>query len=142
VPAAFRAALGKKSKLFAFPSFLHEGIECRTEAFMEAYSDRIGDLDPFSDAQDHLAEAIFATSHALAFDAEGRVVLHETLREHTGIIDRAVFVGKGKSFQIWEPSLHDSFQKRARTRALADRLALRQRPQAEPIAGGSVENGT
>ena len=109
---------------------------------MEAYSDKVGDLDPFSDAQEYLAEALFGTSHALAFDPEGRVVLHENLREHAGITNEAVFVGKGKSFQIWEPTLHRSFQKRARARALSDRSALAQRPQIQPSVGGSVENGT
>ncbi len=142
VPASFRALLADDSTFFAFPSFLHDGIECRTAAFMETLSDTVEGLEPFSDEQDHLAEAIFAASHSLTFDSEGRVVLPEALREHAVIADRAAFVGKGKTFQIWEPTSHEGFQKRARERALADRQALRKRPHQAPRPGGPVENGT
>lgn len=142
VPASFRALLADDSTFFAFPSFIHGGIECRNAAFMEALSDTVEGLDPFSDEQDHLAEAIFAASHSLTFDSEGRVVLPEALREHAVIADRAAFVGKGKTFQIWEPISHKDFQKKARERALADRQALRQRPHQASRPGGPVENGT
>ena len=135
VPASFRALLADDSTFFAFQSIIHAGIECRNAAFMEG-------LDPFSDEQDHLAEAIFAASHSLTFDSEGRVILPEALREHAVIADRAAFVGKGKTFQIWEPISHKDFQKKARERALADRQALRQRPHQASRPGGPVENGT
>ena len=142
VPAGFRAVLGKDTMFYAFPSFLHLAIECRGEAFMEALNTQVGDLAAFSDEQDSLAEAIFAVSHALPFDPEGRVVLPEKLREHAGIADQVAFVGKGKAFQIWEPASHQAFQQQARERALGDRLALRQRPQAGPLGSGPVESGT
>jgi MraZ protein len=134
--------LGKESMFYAFLSFLHKAIECRNEAFMDALSKQIGDLAAFSDEQDALAEAIFAGSHAIPFDPEGRVVLPENLLEEAGVTDQVAFVGKGKSFQIWEPASHQAFQQQARERALGDRLALRQRPQAGPLGSGPVENGT
>ena len=142
VPASFRIVLGEQTTFFAFPSFLHKGVECRTTAFMETLSDAVEGLDPFSDEQDHLADAIFAASFALSFDPEGRVVLPEALRDHASIGERALFVGKGKTFQIWEPATHEGFQKQARERAIADRTALRQRPQADRFGSGPVETGT
>lgn len=142
VPAGFRAALSEDGMFYAFPSFRHDGIECRTAAFMEDLSAAVDDLDPFSEEQDRLADAIFAASHTLNFDAEGRVVMPEPLRSHANIDEQAVFVGKGKTFQIWEPGAYEGFQKLARERAFADRLALRQRPQANRSGSGPVESGT
>ena len=142
VPASFRSALGDENSFFAFPSFLHQGVECRTATFMESLSDQVEHLDPFSDEQDHLADAIFASSHSLTFDSEGRVSLPDALRDHAAIADRAAFVGKGKTFQIWEPATHEGFQKTARERALADRAVLRQRPRTGLAGSEPVESGT
>ena len=77
VPAPFRAILGKNATFYAFPALAHQGVECRTETYMESMSDRIEDLDPFSDEQIRLAESIFGMSHSLTPDKDGRVVLPE-----------------------------------------------------------------
>jgi MraZ protein len=142
VPAHFRETLGREATFYAFPSFTHDGVECRTDVYMEGLSDQIEDLDPFSDEQDHLSGAIFGMSHPLSPDKEGRVVLPDALCKHAGITDRVVFVGLGKSFQIWEPDQHETYQKQVRDRALADRQALRRRPQAMPDPSRPVESGT
>lgn len=142
VPAQFRAILGKTATFYAFPALSHQGVECRTEDYMESLSDRIEDLDPFSDEQVHLSEAIFGMSHPLTPDKDGRVVLPDALCQHAEISDKVVFVGLGKSFQIWNPAQHRSYQKQVRDRALSDRQALRRRPQAMSDPSRPVESGT
>ena len=142
VPAEFRALLGEPTTFFAFPSFLHLGIECVNDTFMEALSKDVGELDLFSDEQDNLSDLIFASSHTLSVDGDGRIVLPEPLRLHAKIDGQSAFVGKGKTFQIWNPSEHNEFQRHARQRARADRLVLRKRPQGLGLNPDPLENGT
>lgn len=142
VPAQFRTILGKNATFYAFPSLSHQGVECRTEAYMESLSEQIEDLDPLSDEQDHLSEAIFGMSHPLTPDKDGRVVLPDAICQHAGLSEKVMFVGRGKSFQIWDPAQHKVHQKQVRDRALADRQALRRRPQATPDPSRPVESGT
>jgi MraZ protein len=107
---------------------------------MESLSEKVDGSD-FSDEQDNLSDLIFSSTHKLSIDSDGRIILPESLRQHAEIENQSAFVGKGKTFQIWKPSEHNQFQKHARERALADRLALRQRPQGLPSLD-PMENGT
>ena len=142
VPARFRDVLGKDVTFYAFPALSQASIECRTSDFMEDLSRQIESLDPFSDEQDHLSAAIFGMSFPLTPDNDGRVSLPDVLRDHSGIAEAVVFVGKGRSFQIWEPAQYHVYRKQARDRALADRQALRRRPQGPTGSTGPVESGT
>ena len=142
VPAEFRALLGEPATFFAFPSFMHLGIECVNDTFMESLSEDVGDLDLFSDEQDNLSDLIFASSHTLSIDGDGRIVLPEILRLHAKLDGQSAFVGKGKTFQIWKPSEHNEFQRYARKRARADRLVLRKHPQGPGSNSDPLENGT
>ena len=142
VPAQFRDILGKDNTFYAFPSLIHRGIECRVVDQMDTICSRINDLDLLSDEQDHLSLAIFGTSHALTPDKDGRVILPDALCQHAEITEQVVFVGTGRSFQLWAPAHYKEHQSRVRDRAIADRQALRRRPQANPSPVGPVESGT
>lgn len=84
---------------------------------MEQMAESLDDLDLFSDAQDDLSASIFADAHQLPFDADGRVILPTDLAAHAGISGRAAFVGRGRTFQIWDPDKFDVHKKEARSRA-------------------------
>ncbi len=142
VPAQFRSILGKTATFYAYPALSHQGVECHTEEYMESLSDLIEGLDPLSDEQVRLSAAIFGMSHPLTPDKDGRVVLPDALCQHAGISAKVVFVGLGKSFQIWDPAQHKFYQKQVRDRALSDRQALRRRPQGQSGSSGPVESGT
>jgi hypothetical protein len=73
---------------------------------------------------------LFASSHSLPFDPEGRIILPEILTEHAQIIESAAFVGLGKSFQIWEPTRFAEHQAMLRERA------RRQGTRLPPPGGG------
>lgn len=127
VPAPFRLVISAQAfqGVIAFPSFVVSAVEASGVDRIERLSDGIDQLDPFSDEYDAFAISILADSHQLPFDPEGRIVLPDKLRDHAGIADQAAFVGRGATFQIWEPTAFYSFQEEARRRARKERATLR-----------------
>ena len=67
-------------------------------------------------------------TEAVALDGEGRIVLPQNLVDHAGIDESATFVGRGRTFQIWQPGKFEDFQGQARERARDQGLTLRLRP--------------
>lgn len=109
VPAQFRASLINKSfsGVVLYESFTNDCIEgCDLER-IEKLSKSIDDLDPFSEERDALATALLGGSVQLAIDADGRVILPDNLLKKAKIKDIATFVGKGSTFEIWEPKRFD-----------------------------------
>lgn len=70
---------------------------------MEALAAATDKMGVFDNALDDLSAMLFADARPLAFDVTGRIVIPADLLKHAGITDRAVFVGRGNSFQIWTP---------------------------------------
>ena len=100
---------------------------------IEKLSTRIETLDPFSDEYDAFTTTILGGSVQLAFDGEGRILLPETLIGLAGISDTAVFIGKGQTFEIWEPAKFAVHAAEARKMAHEKRLHLR----SETSTGGA-----
>lgn len=134
VPAPFRAALARQSfaGVVVYPSFVSPAIEgCGLDRMAEL-SQSVDQFNPFSDEHDAFASALFADSHQLAWDGEGRIVLPRTLLAHAGITGTATFVGRGATFQIWEPEAAGANQEAARQRARSERAALSlRRPRGD-----------
>jgi MraZ protein len=141
VPATFRAALADLpcSGIVAYRSFTApfciEG--CGIDFMLRLQESAQQQFDAFSPEANDIATLIFANAHQLACDPEGRVVLTEDLLAHAGIGEAATFVGKGGTFQIWEPQAFRAVEAEARARALRERptVALRPRPPV-PSGGG------
>lgn len=127
VPAQFRAALSNQefSGIIAYPSFINPCIEACGFDRIAKLSANIESLEPFSEERDAFATAILGGSVQLAFDGEGRVMLPEALLEDAHIKEQALFVGKGETFEIWEPKAFAEYAARARTIAREKRLRLR-----------------
>jgi MraZ protein len=138
VPASFRAALAGQSfnGIIAFPSFKTAAIEGTGIDRIEEMSTRVDALDQFSEDSESLAASIFADSHQLAFDSEGRIVLPQVLAEHAGITENAAFVGLGRTFQIWEPAAHQAHQAGLRERAKRQGTTLPGARALPPGTGG------
>ena len=128
VPAPFRQILATSAfqGLIAFRYHTPNAVEACSLEFMERLDQSVSDFELFSEEHDDLAFNIFAESHQLPFDGEGRVILPAALLEITGIADRAAFVGKGPTFQIWEPDALASRKAEARKRAPNLTLRLRR----------------
>ena len=72
---------------------------------------------------------IFAKSDQLGFDSEGRVMVSNKLLTHAGISDQAAFVGRGASFQIWEPGAFQAHQDDAQKNAKDNPQKLKLSPR-------------
>lgn len=123
VPASFRAALSQQSfqGFAAFPSFTAQAIEGYPSSFLENLAAASSEsYDVFSTELDDINTLIFASAHQISFDPEGRIILPEELIAHANITDQAAFVGRGRTFQIWEPSALKARHSEARARAMAN----------------------
>lgn len=116
VPAQFRSALTNQSfpGIVAFRSCFLTAIEAFGIDRMEKLSQEVDTMDILSQKQDSITASIFADSHMLQFDQDGRVVLPEILIQHANLSGDIAFVGRGPSFQIWEPEMFKTHQEEAR----------------------------
>ena len=134
VPKPFRAAFAGQSfsGLFVYPLFKFNAFEACGEDFMERLSDSLEDLPMFSDEQDDLS-VILESTHRLSFDPEGRIALPKEVLKTTGITNQALFVGRGRRFQIWQPQAYEVNRDQAfeRARARGATLQLRKPPKRE-----------
>lgn len=126
VPAPFRAVLGKEDfpGIIAYGSFVNPCIEACGMARIQRVSESIDALDPFSTERDAFATSILGGSVQLAFDSEGRVMLPEELLATAKIKEEAAFVGKGETFEIWNPKSLADYAAQARELAKTKRATL------------------
>lgn len=127
VPAPFRAALAKQEfqGIVAYRSLVNPCVEaCGMERIEKLYR-QLETLDPFSEERDALATTLFGQSSQLAFDSEGRISLPPAMLDEASITDEAVFVGKGETFELWEPKAFAAYAEQSRKTAYDKRLALR-----------------
>ena len=73
----------------------------------------------------NFATSVLSESINLQFDSEGRVLISEKLLDHAKIKNNILFVGLGKTFQIWEPKNFDKFKVVARKKAYQNRSNLK-----------------
>lgn len=127
VPSQFRNSLVKEnmSSMVAYESFVNDCIEgCDIER-IQRISDSIDELDPFSEERDAFATAVLGGSVQLAIDTDGRIIIPENLLKKAKISDSAVFVGKGPTFEIWEPKSFSEYMAKAKSEAKSKRNLLR-----------------
>ena len=119
VPATFRSTLATNRQpnlLVAFPSMRVPAVECTGSDRIEEMQDRIESLEQFSEEYENLTQ-LFADSHPLTMDGEGRVILPERLKQHAQITDDVAFVGLGAMFQLWDPARYDEHSTAVRERS-------------------------
>ena len=127
VPATFRSHLSSLgyNGVVCYPSFTSPSIEFCPQSRIEKIIETIDSLNPFEENRDVFSTSILANSQQLNFDTEGRVTLTEKLIEHTGVKEKVLFVGQGKTFQMWEPSEFKKFSDEARKKAKSQRSSLK-----------------
>lgn len=115
VPASFRASVSgeKFPGVVLYRSFTHNCIEGLAMSRMEQLAAATDKMGVFDDALDDLSAMLFADARQLSFDVTGRIVIPSDLLKHAGITDRAVFVGRGNSFQIWNPDAFRAAQEKS-----------------------------
>ena len=127
VPASYRAYLSSLgyNGIVCFPSFNNQSIEAWSQDRIEKISNTIDSLNPFDEKKDYFATSILSESINLQFDSEGRILLTQKLLKHAKIKNSMLFVGQGKTFQIWEPATFEKFKVNAKKKANLNRSSLK-----------------
>ena len=127
MPASFRSYLSNLgyNGIVCYPSFNNYVIEAWPQDRIEKISNAIDSLNPFEEKRDFFATSILSESINLQFDSEGRISLTPKLLKHAKIKNSMVFVGQGKTFQIWEPTIFEKFKVTARKKANLSRASLK-----------------
>ena len=127
VPASFRSYLSNLgyNGVICYPSFNNQCIEAWPQDRIEKISNAIDSLNPFEEKKDYFATSILSESINLQFDSEGRILLTSKLLRHAKIKNNMLFVGQGKTFQIWEPTIFEKFKVNARKKANLNRASLK-----------------
>lgn len=127
VPASFRASVSseKFQGIVLYRSFTNNCIEGLSMSRMEQLAAATDKMGVFDSDLDDLTAMLFADARPLYFDVTGRIVIPEDLLRHAGITDTAIFVGRGTSFQIWNPEAFRAAQDSALSRLRAARPNLK-----------------
>ena len=127
VPASFRSHLSSLgyNGVICYPSFNNQCIEAWPQERIEKISNGIDSLNPFEEKKDYFATSILSESINLQFDSEGRISLTSKLLKHAKIKNSMLFVGQGKTFQIWEPTIFEKFRVRASKKSNMLRSSLK-----------------
>ena len=127
VPSSFRSYLSNLgyNGIVCYPSFNHQCLEAWPQDRIEKLTNAIDSLNPFEEKKDFFATSILAESTSLQFDSEGRILLSSKLLKHARIRTTMLFVGQGKTFQIWEPTTFEKFKVNAKKKSNINRASLK-----------------
>ena len=127
MPANFRSHLSNLgyNGVICYPSFNNQSIEAWPQDRIEKISNSIDSLNPFEEKRDFFATSILSESINLQFDSEGRILITHKLLKHAKIKNSMLFVGQGKTFQIWEPKSHEKFRVTAKKKSNIYRSSLK-----------------
>ena len=131
VPASFRSYLSNLgyNGVICYPSFNNQCIESWPQDRIEKISNAIDSLNPFEEKKDYFSTSILSESTNLQFDGEGRILLTSKLLRHAKIKNTILFVGQGKTFQIWEPTVFEKFRVNAKKKSNIYRASLKWEKQ-------------
>ena len=127
VPAPYRSYLSNigYNGVICYPSFNNQCIEAWPQDRIEKISNAIDSLNPFEEKKDYFATSILAESINLQFDGEGRISLTNKLIKHARIKNNMLFVGQGRTFQIWDPTVFEKFKANAKRKSNLNRNSLK-----------------
>ena len=127
LPSDYRAIVKELStEIVCYRSLSSPCIEgCLEETLDKLAQDIETSTDFFSETQDNLTNLIFGDAKRFPFDSTGRIVLTDKLLSHANITDCAVFIGKGRIFQILNTENWEKEEKRIRAEAFKNRPSLK-----------------
>jgi len=135
IPAPFRSGLTGQSffGIVAFPSYQLSAIDACGIDRMEALSKSIDQIDDPDEIE--LASLSFAEAVQLGIDDDGRIVLPKRLSSHAQITNNILFVGKGPTFQMWNPENYEKHKKVFLKEAENKKLSVRLKPIPSASSG-------
>jgi len=120
IPANFRDIIMKtgKENVIIYKSLKKNCLEGCTNVYIENMQEKIEKLDIFSTERDAFETTIFAESISLDIDKDGRVNIPKQYTQFANIDCNALFVGKGKIFEIWNPNEYEKYSQKCREFAI------------------------
>ncbi len=141
IPAPFRKVLEREAApgVVLIPRMAGDpAIDCLGMARFEEMADAIDDMAPLDPVTIALSNKIIGQARQVQIDDTGRIVLAPDLRKEFDLQgEEALFVGLGKTFQIWNPDAYKARQDGYDALAIAnfDKLRLRRRPRGDGPEG-------
>lgn len=111
IPPEFRANLGEG------PVWLVDGAEECLELYTHAEFERAREeIDRIPSSQDgrRIRRAFYSSSHKLALDKAGRVLIPLEVREESGLSGAVVLVGRGNVLELWSKTVWEAERKRTK----------------------------
>lgn len=125
VPASFRSVLGVDAPgIVVFRSLQYDALDGCSITHLELLSQSLEKLDLAPEMFELIETTIFGGSVQVPFDSEGRVSLPQHLAEAVGIADEVAFVGRRKTFQLWNPEKLAAHDAATRSAARAKDISL------------------
>lgn len=133
VPAPFRAALiggagggqaGGPSEVIVFRSLQAQALDACSISYLEQLAEALDNPETPEDLRELIETTVFGGSVRLQIDPEGRIVIPEGFVAFAGIGENAAFVGRRKTFQIWDPARFDRHEVESRDRARDGNISL------------------
>lgn len=118
VPASFRSALQLPdfSGVVLFRSLYDPILEGCSYGRMVQLSQHYDKLSFEITTPNNDQSIIFAEAQLLSFDAEGRISIPQDLRDYAGITNQIAFVGRGATFELWNPEAVQAHHEALRTK--------------------------
>lgn len=116
IPADFRKVLDEKDPkrepgslprlLMVFGDARRDYIEVMTMSRLAALTKKINRFAPLDPRRLDLELFVFEMAQQLVIDETGRIVLPPRGRDKLDLGDRALLLGRGDTFRIWNPETH------------------------------------
>jgi MraZ protein len=119
MPSQFRASLFNQDfvGVVVYESFINDCLEGCDMSRIKQLSESIDNLEPFSEKRDAMATAVLGCVVQLPFDGDGRIILPENLIKKAELDEKAIFIGKGPTFEIWNPNKFSKYLEKIRLTA-------------------------
>ncbi len=126
IPAPFRGVLTRDGfeGLYVTPSFEAQAVDCGGHALLREIESLLAPLSTGSHDWEAFAATLYGQSEILKIDGEGRIVVTDGIRAHSGITGEITFVGMGRKFQLWEPEHFRAYLAEAKGRVREARKQL------------------
>lgn len=132
VPAHFRTVLQKRGyqELYALRTLDTPSMDVGGPDLLDRFEAKIAAEDPLAGTADDISFFCHGDGMFLKLDPDGRIMVTDFIREHTGIGAEAAFLGRGNFFQIWEPERLRAHGAEVRSRLLRLRKSAARARQA------------
>ncbi len=130
LPADFRKVLENigSSHVVVLPQMQHPDAHVvLSQTGYEKVVEQFEAMDLSHEDSEAMAQLIQTDARQISFDEVGRMVLSKDLREQIGVGGEVRFVGRGSTFQLWEPDKRAAYETASKDhgRDLAKSIRLR-----------------